>query len=533
MPAARPRPAAWRGWAFGLASGVLLWAAYPSLGWWPLVWLGYGPLLGWIEADRPSWRRAFGAGWLAGTVLHGGVFAFLAYTLREMSGLPYLVGWVVVVLHAAAMGLHQALFAALVAATAVPGRRALPRAGQTALLLAVCEFALPWLFRWYLGNVLFRQPLWMQLADVVGVIGVSAAAVAVTSLLVRAWLDRNWRPLGLALGLLASWAGYGAMRLAQVDAAPATGQFAAVMVQHNATLEEKRAKQAAQRWPMLDRLEQLTKQAEAAGQLRNADAVIWPEGAYPLFWVADDVRPTAAKQPTKASKAALQGKARLLAFAQSLPVPLLTGSLRHRDPLWRDPGHNSALVLGSDGERWTYDKRILLAFGEYLPGTGLFPQLKGAIEGISEFAPGATSGLVQLGRAQVLVNICYEALFSEFLRSELGDAQVLVNLTNDLWFGPPPAGELHLMVQQARAVELRRPLLRSTVSGITAWTDAAGRFLGETRVGEATAVRAEVKLADLSSPYRLWGDLPLWLATLSCVAWLGWQRRKRRTVAPK
>jgi len=218
----------------------------------------------------------------------------------------------------------------------------------------------------------------------------------------------------------------------------------------------------------------------------------------------------------------------LLAFAKGLPVPLLTGSLRHRDVLWRDAGHNSALLLGADGQHWAYDKRILLAFGEYLPGTGLFPQLKGAIEGISEFAPGTTSGLVQLGRAKVLVNICYEALFAEFLRGELGDAQVLVNLTNDLWFGPAPAGELHLMVQQARAVELRRPLLRSTVTGITAWTDAAGRILGETQVGETKAVRAEVKLAELGSPYLLWGNGPLWLATLGCVGWLvlRWRRQK-------
>ncbi len=518
---------AWRPLLSGLASGLLLWAMYPLLGLWPLVWLSYAPLLAWIERDRPRPRQALLVGWVVGTVLHAGVFSFLAFTLREMSGMPDAVGWLVVLGHAVGVGLHQAVFAALLAATVEPRRGAVLRAAQTGILLAVCEFALPWLFRWYLGNALFRQPLWLQLADVVGVIGVSAAAVAVTALLVRAWLDRSWRPLLAAVILLGVWSGYGAWRMSQVDAAPATGRFAAVLVQHNATLDEKRAQVAGKRLAMLDRLEQLTTQAERDGRLRNVDAVIWPEGAYPLFWVADDVTPGAPKVPSKASKAALQGKARLLEFVRQLPVPLLTGALRHDDLLFRDSGHNSALLLDSSGQRWLYDKRILLAFGEYLPGTALFPQLKGAIEGISEFAPGAISGLVQLGRARVLVNICYEALFAAFLRDEVGDAQVLINLTNDLWFGPPPSGELHLMVQMVRAIELRRPFVRSTVTGISAYTDAAGRILGETPVGQTAVLRADVKLAELGSPYRFWGDAPLWLATVGCVLWLGWRWRRR------
>lgn len=500
-------------------TAALLWAAYPQTGLWPLTFVAYAPLLVWLEGQRPAWRAALLWGWLTGVALHAATFAFLALTMREMSGLPAPVGWLVVAAHAAGMGLHQGVLAAMLATTARPQVSALRRAAEVALALAVVEFALPWLFRWYLGNAFYRAPLWIQLADVVGVIGVSAAAIAVAYLAARAWLQRSWRPIGLAALLLTAWAGYGAVRLQQVDAATRTGTFSAVIVQHNATFAEKRAKTAKDRLPMLDRLQALTDKARAAGQLAGADAVIWPEGAYPLFWVADDVRDGAPPAPTKASKVALESKRRMLGFARTLGVPLLTGTLRRPDLLWLQDGHNSAVLLDAAGERWHYDKRILLPFGEYLPGTHWFPALRGAIEGISDFEPGHSSGLVQLGRAKAFVNICYEALFADFFRTESADAQVLINLTNDLWFGAKPAGELHLMVHQARAVELRRPMIRSTVTGITAVMDAAGRIVQETPIGEQAIVRADLPLAELWSPYRWWGDAPLWLATAGVLAW--------------
>ena len=517
----------------GVVTGLLLCLAYPPLGWYAFAVLGYVPLLAWLELAQPSWRRGLLAGWVAGLVLHAIVYKFLAFTVVEMSGMPWAVGWGLVLLHAAGMALHQGLFAALTAWT----RRdvgVLLRSAEIAALFALCEFLPPWLFRWYLGNAFFRAPLWIQASDIIGVIGVSALAIAVAYLIACAWIRKQKLPLIFAVALAMVWAGYGAVRLHQIESQVPTATWRAAMVQQNATLAEKKALAAERRVVVLDRLIAMSTSAQASGRLQDVDVLIWPEGAFPFFWVSDDVGPKAPKVRTKANQWLLNSKRRVLEFGAKLPMPLLMGTLRRFDPVWKQEARNSAIVIDHGVQNWGYDKQILLAFGEYLPGTGLFPALKEAIPGVSNFDEGTTSGLVQLGRAKVLVNICYEALFSQFLLDQAKDAQVLVNLTNDVWFGPQPAADLHLMVQHARAVELRRPLVRSTVSGVSAYVDAAGIFRNETQVGKAETVVIDVLLADLVSPYRWWGDAPLWLLSLGTLAALmvfGWRRRGTVTAA--
>jgi apolipoprotein N-acyltransferase len=52
--------------------------------------------------------------------------------------------------------------------------------------------------------------------------------------------------------------------------------------------------------------------------------------------------------------------------------------------------------------------------------------------------------------------------------------QVLVNLTNDAWFGHSSAPFQHLSMAVFRAVENRRPLVRSANTGFSAFIDANG-----------------------------------------------------------
>lgn len=492
----------------------------------------YLPMLVWIERTGPSRRAAFAAGWSAGAVMHAVVFSFLAHTMKEMSGLPPLAGWGVVALHAAGMALHQGVWAALVAwtrpAEGSAGAGLLLRAVLVAALFMSVEFVLPWMFRWYLGNAFYRAPLWIQAADLVGVIGVSGLAVAVNWLVAVAAVrpEVRRRALALAVLVLAVWAGYGALRIAQVAQARTGQHFSALVVQHNATLHEKRSGDSAVRTRMLDRLEAMTREAKGAGQLAGVHAVVWAEGAFPFQWGPEDPRPGAPKQPSRSGGAGTQAKARVWRLSEELGAPLLLGTLRRVDPMWTQPARNAAVLMENGAPRWSYDKKILLAFGEYFPGSEWFPQLKGAIAGISDFDRGTTSGLVTVGGVTLLVNICYEALFADFMRGEAGAAaQVLMNLTNDVWFGNGRAPELHLMVQSARAVELRRPMLRATVTGISAMIEADGQIRGETATFQPAVLKAALPLVELGSPYRWWGDAPLWL--LSAAVVLGLIRQMR------
>ncbi|MGZ9148393.1 MAG: nitrilase-related carbon-nitrogen hydrolase, partial [Candidatus Deferrimicrobiaceae bacterium] len=74
--------------------------------------------------------------------------------------------------------------------------------------------------------------------------------------------------------------------------------------------------------------------------------------------------------------------------------------------------------------------------------------------------------------------ICYEGLFPGFSRS-LADqgAQIFVNVTNDSWFGTWAEPRQHLFMTLARGIEFRRPVIRSTNTGITTAMLADGTIL--------------------------------------------------------
>ena len=527
--------APWRGLAAAVLSALLGIAAYPPWGLWPLAFVAYVPLLAWIETERPTLRRAAQAGWLTGMLLHLSVYTFLVFTMQAMSGFPLWLAWLVHLIYAVAMGLHQALFAwaarLLGETPAATARQALLRVGALALLYAAIEFIVPFLFPWHLGNAFFRTPILMQPADLVGICGVSLLTMAFTALLALALARPALRkPLVASAALLLGlWLGYGALRLQQVAATPVRRVLRTALVQGNATIAEKLA-EGKQRMAMMERAVKLTR----ALDMSQLDLVIWPEGALPFFYPTDAVGEAAkveAKLPTRAPPILRQMKQQVLDLVREINRPILFGTLRRPDRMWIQEVRNAAILAFPDGHSQFYDKRILLPFGEYLPGTSLFPSLKEAIPGVSNMDPGTVSGLMTVAGTKLLVNICYEALFPAFLRREAGDADVLVNLTNDIWFGPDPAPTLHLMVQQARAVELRRPLLRSTVTGITVHVDAAGVLHEPTPLFSEATRRYDAQVRDIASPYRWWGDAPMWILTLFAVALVAvqWRRRAPRT----
>ncbi len=100
---------------------------------------------------------------------------------------------------------------------------------------------------------------------------------------------------------------------------------------------------------------------------------------------------------------------------------------------------------------------------------------------------------------------------------------MLVVITNDAWFGPTAAAYQHAQASIFRAVELRVPVIRAANTGWSGCIDALGRPEAAVRMGsrelfvEGTAT-CTVALANVSGPYRRFGD---WFAWLSLVIALG------------
>jgi apolipoprotein N-acyltransferase len=156
----------------------------------------------------------------------------------------------------------------------------------------------------------------------------------------------------------------------------------------------------------------------------------------------------------------------------------------------------SAALFDETGLKDIYHKVKIVPFGEYLP---LYSVFKSIYEkyGISSFtgtfAEGKNPGKIfeialnknSDAHKQIPfgVNICFESLFPSVWRAQAeGGAQFFVNISNDGWFLDTAAPYQHLRANIFRAVETRRPVLRATNTGISAWIDALGKVEFETQV---------------------------------------------------
>ena len=213
---------------------------------------------------------------------------------------------------------------------------------------------------------------------------------------------------------------------------------------------------------------------------RPLDMLIWPETAMPIYYNSSDPYDTMLQLFTR--KHALPLGFGTLGFDRTAEGELsLYNRFQGIDHEGMDSGH--------------YDKQHLVPFGEYIPFLTLFSFLQDILQGMS-FTPGGACAPLKIlpaseisaaaGNAEARgfhgkplslgVLICYEAIFPELARQRVADgATVLVNVTNDAWFGLTSAPYQHLSLAAMRAVEQKRPILRSTNTGITALIDAYGR----------------------------------------------------------
>ena len=525
-----PRLRPWLGAAVG---GVVV-----PLGWAPL-YLFFLPIVGFYlllatsaEARAPT---RFFAGWLGGAICYGSAFHWVSFTMQEMSGLAPALSYLVVGVFGLWHGLVWGLFALL----AEPARRLSPAAALLTLpsLWVLVEAVWPSVFPIYLGYVWGPTSPVVQISDLTGIAGPSflTMSLAVAGVELERRRDAPWRhalrPVLVAAGLLVAAVVYGLARYHQIEGMAPAAELRLALVQPNPSIEEKRSESPVPRNGMLQRTLALTEPFVA--QRDEIDAVIWPEGAFP--WYLPDLDAALASQERVYRQ---EGARQVMRLQQRLGKDFVLGSLRRvRSPDGTERTRNSAvLVPANGGPTQTYDKVVLVPFGEYFPGSDLIPALKGAVQGISDLQAGDGYGHFALDGHDAFVTICYEAIYPGHVRAGLRDTdELILNLTNDVWFADSRALDLHLMGQIFRAVENRLPLVRATATGISVIVDATGRVLESTKKLELGVLTGTVPLRGAGSLYRRLGELFTWLvvgaSVIVCAVGLRQQRRRRGTSA--
>ena len=147
---------------------------------------------------------------------------------------------------------------------------------------------------------------------------------------------------------------------------------------------------------------------------------------------------------------------------------------------------------------------------------------------------GSAQPALRVAGQRVAVNICYEDAFGAELIPGAREAHLLVNVTNDAWYGHSIAAEQHNQIAAMRALELGRPMLRATNTGITSAIDERGREIA--RLPWFTSGILEVSIAgrEGETPYLRFGDVPMLALALLFAAIPAVRRRpvsRRRAVS--
>ncbi len=488
-----------------LLAGSLMPLAFAPFFLWPLALLLPALLIVlWRQTETPG--RAFLLGWLFGIGWFGFGVYWLYNSLHDFGNAPPFVAGALTALMILTL---SAFIGALLALLRHARQRGLP-AWSEWLLWPLGWFAMEWFKGWVLtgfpwlslGYAHTESPL-SGFAPLIGVYGIGALSLLLSlgllSLLRRRWFVLIGMVFLLGLGLALD-------RLEWTR--PQGDPLRVVMVQGNIPQE--------MRWRADTRRRIIeTYRRESEPWWGKADLILWPEAAIPGW--AGELR--ASLLEPLARRARASGTA------------LLTGILM-REPDGQGY-YNSMLLL--DGQReQPYHKRHLVPFGEYFPFRGLIGFLQGYIDiPMSDMSPGPLEQpLLRLGEVPIGMSICYEDVFSRDVNRDLPRSRILVNTSNDAWFGDSLAPHQHLQIARMRAMETRRPLLRSSNTGPTVFIDHHGRPASEsTGLFQRAVLSGQIQPRQGATPFlgfARWQPLISWLV-LVLISLLPLKKELRRS----
>lgn len=447
------------------------------------------------ETDRlrnlptTSWRktvgRAFVFGWLSQFVLNAIGFHWISITAVEFGHFPMWAGILVLIGFCSIAHLYYALAPALTVALTLwlerrNGQRQTVTPGlQIGIFLAsfaAIEAVWPAIFPWHLGYTwLWAGFPGAQAADLFGFEGLNLLSLAVNGLFAMGWLRWTpkpqtrfqrlrptlpWLAAGIGVFVAVNLIGLGREKPWQNT----DGVLKFLIVQGNVGNYEKliAEKQKDFSIPIVENYIKLS--AQGFDQHPDANFALWPETAFPDY--LDQAF------SNERNWMALRG------FTSTRNKMILTGAYSYDTT--KKKSYNGFFAMSGTGTLLTepYRKSILIPFGEKFPFSDIIPYTKWLFPGLGSFGEGPGPSVMNLGEFRLGPQICLESLYPKFsAATAVKGAEVFSNVTNDSWFGRTFEPYQHMTMTLARAVENRRPLLRSTNTGITTVMLASGEQL--------------------------------------------------------
>lgn len=350
-------------------------------------------------------------------------------------------------------------------------------------IYSITDLKFPWLT---LGNSLAYFNQFIQIADLVGVYGLSLVILYINIFLYKAVKDigvdkkLNQRNMFFALLLFIVPFVYGWYKLAAYQYPER--QVKVGLVQPNVNPWEK--------WSGGSINEQLSNYFELSEKAINKGAriIIWPETALPGYLL----RGSYAYEVERIYQFVNENRISLITgmpdinfFFDLSKAPKGAKILRSGDAAYTS--YNSIFTfIPNTREIQKYQKNKLVPFGEKVPFVEDLPFLGEFIKwqvGISSWNVGTTQNVSDLGYVKVGAVVCIESIYPEYITKFVkNNADFIAIVTNDSWYGYSSGPFQHKEISVLRAVENRRTVVRNANGGISCIIDPMGRTLSATKL---------------------------------------------------
>ena len=376
-------------------------------------------------------------------------------------------------------------------------------------LYMLTDISFPWLT---LGSGLSHFTIFIQVADIIGAVGISVIVVYINIFIYKAYTsfkekDNNYGYYAASIILIFSVViYYGSFRLSNFKVS--NKKVRVGLIQPNLDPWNK--------WELsgLDETLNLYLSLSKKAVDEGAELIVWPETALPVYLMSP------AYYPEKDS---------IYKFLKTNNVHLLTGM---PDIIYYQTGdkippdakyskagefyysiYNGILLLSPYSRKIErYGKMKLVPFGEKVPFSEQLPFLGKLFSwgvGISGWNVGRDTVVfnvplkVKTGSSEenypLKINglVCYESVYPYFVTQFVKKGTDLITVvTNDSWYGKSSGPYQHKEIAVLRAIENRKSVIRDANGGISCIIDPLGRTLKETKLFTRTELTGDVSIQE-------------------------------------